>query len=123
MCAHSPPLLYAPSAAWAQTLITPPVPHQATRPQASQQQALRGNPLRTRFLVGLPRAAEFEVFSLSNPNRVIVELSEVKLRLPQQPQGGPVGLVKSFSAGLSSASAQRSRIVIYVTEPVIVSSA
>jgi N-acetylmuramoyl-L-alanine amidase len=99
------------------------MPHQVKRVPAPQQDNLRGNPLRTRFLVGLPREAQFEVFSLSNPNRVIVELSEIKLRLPQQPQGGPVGLIKSFSAGLSSANAQRSRIVIYVTEPVIVSGA
>jgi N-acetylmuramoyl-L-alanine amidase len=116
-------LLCAPSALWAQTLVTPPMPHQVKRVPAPQQDNLRGNPLRTRFLVGLPREAQFEVFSLSNPNRVIVELSETKLRLPAQPQGGPVGLIKSFSAGLSSANAQRSRIVIYVTEPVIVSGA
>lgn len=82
---------------------------------------LLGNQLRTRFVVGLPKTAQFEVFSLTNPNRVIVQVAEVKLRLPEQPKLGPVGLVKSFQAGL--AGADRSRIVIYVTEPVIVSSA
>jgi len=78
-------------------------------------------PQRTRFVVGLPKKAEFEVFSLSNPNRVVVQVKETKLRLPQQPKDGPVGLIKSFQAGLSGTD--RSRIIIYVTEPVIVSSA
>jgi N-acetylmuramoyl-L-alanine amidase len=113
ICAHAP--------LQAQTLATAQATHDSARPPSSEQGNLRGNHLRTRFLVGLPRSTKFEVFSLSNPNRVIVELGEVKLRLPQQPQGKPIGLIKSFSAGLSAA--QRSRIVIYVTEPVIVSSA
>jgi N-acetylmuramoyl-L-alanine amidase len=76
---------------------------------------------RTRFVIGLPNTAEFEVFSLSNPNRVVVQLAETKLRLPEQPKAAPVGLIKSFQAGL--AGTDRSRIIIYVTEPVIVSSA
>lgn len=76
---------------------------------------------RTRFLVGLPKSAEFEVFSLTNPNRVIIEVGEVELRLPEEPKNGPVGLIKSFRAGTSASD--QSRIVLYVTEPVIVSSA
>lgn len=76
---------------------------------------------RTRFVIGLPKTTEFEVFSLSNPNRVVVQISETKLRLPEQPTIAPVGLIKSFQAGL--AGSDRSRIIIYVTEPVIVQSA
>jgi len=76
---------------------------------------------RTRFVIGLPKTAEFEVFSLSNPNRVVVQVAETKLRLPEQPAVAPVGLIKSFQAGL--AGSDRSRIIIYVTEPVIVQSA
>jgi N-acetylmuramoyl-L-alanine amidase len=76
---------------------------------------------RTRFVIGLPKTTEFEVFSLSNPNRVVVQVDETKLRLPEQPKSAPVGLIKSFQAGL--AGTDRSRIIIYVTEPVIVSSA
>ena len=82
---------------------------------------LLGNQKRTRFLVGLPRHADFEVFALSSPHRVVVEVGEVKLRLPAQPKGEPVGLVKSFRAGVSGP--KRSRIIINVTEPVIVASA
>jgi N-acetylmuramoyl-L-alanine amidase len=76
---------------------------------------------RTRFVIGLPKTAEFEVFSLRDPNRVVVQIDETKLRLPEQPKNAPVGLIKSFQAGLSGTD--RSRIIIYVTEPVIVSSA
>jgi N-acetylmuramoyl-L-alanine amidase len=76
---------------------------------------------RTRFVIGIPKTAEFEVFSLSNPNRVVVQVAETKLRLPEQPKTSPVGLIKSFQAGLSGSD--HSRIIIYVTEPVIVQGA
>ncbi len=113
LCAHAP--------LKAQTLAAASVTQDGARAPASPHGKLLGNQLRTRFLVGLPKATEFEVFSLNNPNRVIIEVSEVRLRLPEQPKGAPVGLVKSFRAGTSAS--HRSRIVIDVTEPVIVSSA
>lgn len=76
---------------------------------------------RTRFVVGLDRKAEYQVFSLANPNRVIVELPEVKLNLPEQSGNGAVGLVKSFRGGLAASG--KTRIVIDVTQPVVVESA
>lgn len=83
---------------------------------------LQANKSRTRFLVSLPKSSKFEVFALSYPtNRVIIEVDEVKLGLPAHPKGKPMGLIKSFRAGLSAA--KQTRIVINVTEPVIVSSA
>ena len=111
-CAHAPLRAQTPTAA--------PAPVLARAPAAPREHLL-GNNLRTRFLVGLPKSTEFAVFSLNNPNRVIVEVSEVKLRLPAQPAETPVGLIKSFRAGQSAAN--RSRIIINVTEPVIVASA
>ncbi len=83
--------------------------------------ALQTNQQRTRFVIGLPKTTEFQVFSLSNPNRVVVQVAETKLRLPEQPKTAPIGLIKSFQAGLSGTD--RSSVIIYVTEPVIVSSA
>ncbi len=88
--------------------------------QAPSSTALNLNQ-RTRFVIGLPKTTEFEVFSLSNPNRVVVQVAETKLRLPEQPKAAPVGLIKSFQAGL--AGSDRSRIIIYVTKPVIVQGA
>jgi N-acetylmuramoyl-L-alanine amidase len=111
-CAHAP--------LQAQTLAAASPAYEGPRAPSAEGKLL-GNQQRTRFLVGLPESTEFQVFSLRNPNRVVVELGEVKLGLPQQPKGHPVGLIKSFRAGVSAA--KRSRIIIYVTEPVIVASA
>ncbi len=77
---------------------------------------------RTRFVVGLDRKVEYQVFSLANPNRVIVELPDVKLHLPaQQTPGTAMGLVRSFRGGLAAPG--KNRVVIDVTQPVVVESA
>ncbi len=83
--------------------------------------ALAGDTTRTRFVIGLEKAAEFQVFSLSNPNRVIVELPDLKLQLPQMSGTSSVGLVQSFRSGLSAPG--KMRIVIDVTGPVVVEKA
>ncbi len=112
-CAHAP--------LWAQSRAAPPAAQAIAPASPAAAGGLISNVKRTRFLIGLPKSTEFAVFSLNNPNRVIVEISETKLRLPEQPKNGPVGLIKSFRAGQSAAN--RSRIIINVTEPVIVASA
>ncbi|MGE3228511.1 MAG: N-acetylmuramoyl-L-alanine amidase [Hyphomicrobium sp.] len=90
----------------------------ASTPEAT----LGGDITRTRFLIGLPKDVEFQVFSLSNPNRVIVEVAETALRLPPQPQENiAVGLVRSFYAGRSGPG--KSRVVIEVIRPVVVEGA
>jgi N-acetylmuramoyl-L-alanine amidase len=83
--------------------------------------ALGGDHTRTRFVIGLERVTEFQVFSLSNPNRVIVELPDLKLQLPQMTGDAAVGLVQSFRGGLSAPG--KMRIVIDVTTPVVVEKA
>jgi len=88
---------------------------------ASSETALGGDETRTRFLIGLERSTEFQVFSLSNPNRVIVDLPQINMQLPPDTAGRPVGLVSAFRAGVSAPG--KSRIVIEVKEPVVVESA
>ncbi|WP_246317384.1 N-acetylmuramoyl-L-alanine amidase [Hyphomicrobium methylovorum] len=83
--------------------------------------AVRQDSLRTRFVVGLERKVDYSVFAISHPNRVVIELPDVKLRLPSHDANKPVGLVKAFRAGLAAPG--KTRIVIGVTEPVIVESA
>lgn len=85
------------------------------------EHAVAGDSIRTRFLIGLEKPVVFQVFSLSNPNRVVVELPEVKLQLPATPDGQPIGLVKSFRGGMAAPG--KTRVVIDVTEPVVVESA
>lgn len=85
----------------------------ATRPAAVRS--------RTRFVILLERAADFQVFSLHNPNRVIVDLPDVKLQLPSISGDRPIGLVSSFRGGLAAPG--KMRVVIDVTEPVIVEKA
>jgi N-acetylmuramoyl-L-alanine amidase len=110
-------------AASAQTLVAAPsLPADAVAAAPASGGDLDANKKRTRFLVSLPKASKFEVFALSYPtNRVIIEVDDVQIGLPAQPADKPIGLVKSFRAGLSAAN--QTRIVINVTEPVIVSSA
>lgn len=85
------------------------------------QPSSMGEAQRTRFIIALDRRTEFQVFSLQNPNRVIVELPKVGMALPRQPTNGPVGLVSSFKGG--DAGAGKSRVIIQVTSPVVVEKA
>ena len=92
-------------------------------PSATALQGTRKAPgglTRTRFVIGLERHAEFQVFSLSNPNRVIVELPDLKMQLPPAQSEG-AGLVRSFRGGLTAPG--KSRVVIDVVAPVVVERA
>ena len=86
--------------------------------QAPEDPAIKN---RTRFLIGVDNVVKYQVFSLSNPNRVVVEVPAVGLRLPPPVTGDAVGLVHSFRSGVTAPG--QSRIVINVTEPVVVHSA
>jgi len=76
--------------------------------------------LRTRFVVGLERKVEYRVFAISNPNRVVVELPDITMQLPAIDENKPVGLVRAVRAGLAAPGT--TRIVIGVTQPVVVES-
>ena len=78
--------------------------------------------LRTRFLIGLEKPVKFQVTTLSVPNhRILVDLPDIKLQLPKLPAGESVGLVQSFRGGLAAPGTNR--VIIDLTEPVIVESA
>jgi len=99
-----------------------PAPTGVTKTQAvPAEDALGGDQTKTRFVIGLDRTAKFQISSLANPNRVIVDVTSLKLRLPVMTEGKAIGLIESFQAGI--AGNEHSRVVINVTEPVIVESA
>lgn len=93
----------------------------AARPAAVPPSQPKVDETRTRFVVGLEEAIEFQVYSLTDPNRVYIELPEVKVQLPTLPGDKPVGLIKTFRGGLSAPG--RQRVVIDVTGPVVVEKA
>lgn len=102
---------------WAR--ITAPSQVTAANQAIATNQAI--NEQRTRFRIGLDKHVKFQVFSLSQPNRVVVELPDVKLLLPAPVRGKPIGLVKAFRGGSSAPG--HARVVIEVTEPVVVEKA
>ena len=75
-------------------------------------------PKKTRFVIALERKVDYQVQSLPNPNRVIIDLPNVKLQLPPSLTDEAVGIVSGFRAGLGAPG--RMRVVIDVTEPVVV---
>lgn len=93
-------------------------PVQANWPTQVKPDTLSGDSLRTRFVVGFDRDIPFQVLTL--PNRVVVELPDVKFTLPA-PTDGPVGLVRGFTGGLAGKG--RSRVLIDVTQPVAIENA
>lgn len=112
-------VVLAPSAASAEPRRSAAVRPHAPAPQAEPAQ--KPDPTRTRFIIGLEEETEFQVYSLTDPNRVYIELPEVKVQLPPAPGDKPVGLIKSFRGGLSAPGKQR--VVLDVTGPVVVDKA
>ena len=97
------------------------LPRAVAKTDAKAVAPVVSHPLRTRFLIGLPKSVDFLVFSLSNPNRVIVDLPDVAMQLPNAPADKSAGLVSSFRAGESAPG--KARIVIEMNQPVVVQSA
>lgn len=130
-CAIGLPLLLMASlaagpAAQGQTLaaaspsqLPPPLP---ATPQTTSGVAtdgtLEATAKRTRFVIGLDKRVNYSIFALSKPNRVIVELGNARIDLPNMIGDGPIGLIKSFRGGISAPG--RQRVIIDVTGPVVV---
>ena len=88
-------------------------------PRAAPKGAAETGITRTRFIVGLERATDFKVSALANPNRVLIDLPQMRLDLPTPPADrAPVGVVKSFHHGLTAPG--RMRVIIDVTGPVVI---
>ncbi len=73
---------------------------------------------RTQILIDLRRQSAYEIYSTNNPNRVIVEMAQVGMRLPEVSDAAPDALVRHMRAGQYAPG--RSRIVIDVNEPIVI---
>ena len=109
------------SAVAAAFAVTPPLQAQqlaSTPTTLKLKPAAKIETTRTRFIVNLERHVDFEVSALTHPNRVLIDLPEVKLVLPDALGDTPAGLIKSFRHGMSAPG--KSRVIIDVTGPVVV---
>jgi N-acetylmuramoyl-L-alanine amidase len=126
--ALAPPALVAAPAQKVRTIAVVPagstISAAASHPadtSAPERETISGDANSTRFVIGLEKPTEFQVLSLSNPNRVIVDMPDVRMQLPAQSGEHGIGLVKSFYGGLSAPG--KTRVVIAVAAPVIVEKA
>jgi N-acetylmuramoyl-L-alanine amidase len=95
--------------------------HRSTHPSKVPSGETGLDIARTRFIVGLERPVGVEdinVVPLANPNRVLIDLPQMRLALPGAPGQAPVGVVKAFQYGLSAPG--KVRVVIDVTGPVVI---
>ncbi len=70
----------------------------------------------TRFVFDLSGRVSFKIFTLANPNRVVVDLPEVGWRLPARPLPRSIGFLEKLRYGLFKPGV--SRVVMDVTGPV-----
>ncbi|MCP4386446.1 MAG: N-acetylmuramoyl-L-alanine amidase, partial [Hyphomicrobiales bacterium] len=75
-----------------------------------------GDGNRTRFIADLTAEAEAAVFTLADPYRIVVDLSEVRFRFSEEAAPDMRGLFTAFRYGLISPG--KSRMVLDVTGPV-----
>jgi N-acetylmuramoyl-L-alanine amidase len=88
----------------------------APGPVTADGAAVTGNPARTRLAIDLTGAVEFQVFRLTTPDRVVIDLSHVEFTMPPAVGRAGAGLVRSFRFGAFATG--KSRVVIETTGPV-----
>jgi N-acetylmuramoyl-L-alanine amidase len=96
------------------------------KPQTAQSQPMiigariGEHPDRTRFVVELSDPIAIRVFTLANPNRVVIDMPSVLWRLQGPPQPSGKGAVRSYRYGLFRPG--NSRFVIDLNSPVTVAT-
>jgi N-acetylmuramoyl-L-alanine amidase len=82
---------------------------------------LTGDAQRTRLVFQLTAAVDYQVFTLADPYRVIIDIAGASFRLPQGAGRESRGLVSAYRFGLFAPA--KSRIVIDATGPVRIDKA
>ena len=91
-------------------------PPPAPGPVTADGAAVTGDPARTRLAIDLTGPVEFQVFRLTAPARVVIDLSHVEFTMPPAVGRAGTGLVRSFRFGAFATG--KSRVVIETTGPV-----
>ena len=76
---------------------------------------------RTRYVIDLERPEKFEVFSLVRPNRVVLQIPAMRMRLPAVGNKVSGNLVTAVQSGASGKG--KTRIILRVATPVIIENA
>jgi N-acetylmuramoyl-L-alanine amidase len=74
----------------------------------------------TRFVLNLSEKADFQVFTLADPYRIVIDFPEVAWRIDPAVAKGTTGLIKGFRFGLYRPG--RSRMVIDLTGPIVIAN-
>lgn len=132
-------LLAGVAAARAQQAVQPPQPSEAqasdpvrvaSRPETAPPPGsparaidarLAGDGQRTRIIVDLTRKAEFRAFTLANPYRVIIDLTDVAFTFEPSKVQTKRGLISTYRYGVFAPG--KARMVIDVSEPVAIDKA
>ena len=94
---------------------------QAGDPNALFDARIAGDGARTRFVADFTGAVDMAVFTLADPYRVVIDLPEVNFELADDLGKTGRGLISAFRYGMISRG--KSRIVLDITEPVLVDKA
>ncbi len=79
---------------------------------------LAGDAQRTRLVLDLSRKVEFRAFTLANPYRVIIDLTDVNFTLKSDPAEMRRGLVSAYRFGVFAPG--KARMVLDASEPVLI---
>ncbi|MGB6922229.1 MAG: N-acetylmuramoyl-L-alanine amidase [Methyloceanibacter sp.] len=101
--------------------MTPGSAQARTHEAVAKDARLAGDRTRTRFIADLSKKVGINVFSLSDPYRVIVDLPDVNFQMPPGLGSERRGLVTGYRFGLFAPG--KSRIVIDMSGPFLVDKA
>lgn len=94
---------------------------EARAPAVAREARLAGDAQRTRLILDLDRAAEFRAFTLANPYRVILDLTDVTFALKPEAAQLKRGLVSAYRFGVFAPG--KARMVLEATGPVAIDKA
>jgi N-acetylmuramoyl-L-alanine amidase len=95
--------------------------HRKTAAVEATHAEVRGGADKTTFLLTLSAGVRAEIFTISDPYRVVVDLPDVAFQLPEGVGQAARGLVASFRYGLLAEG--KARVVIDTTGPVVIKKA